>query len=76
MTFASISLATESHIAISIFKGAGNYIFNMCIEDDKTEDLLIALMITRQSYKGNIFILDFNGRNLRHRECKYWPTAK
>lgn len=36
MTFVPVSLTTESHIAISTFRGAGNYICNMCIEDDKT----------------------------------------
>lgn len=35
MTSASVSLTTESHIAISTFRGAGNYICNVCIEDDK-----------------------------------------
>ena len=36
VTFASISLAKESHMAISLFSGAGNCIFTLCVADGKT----------------------------------------
>ena len=57
VTLDSILLAEASHMDIPTFKGVGNYILNMCIEDDKTEYLLTALMITIQPYEGDIIYL-------------------
>ena len=44
--FASIFLAEPSHMEIFLFKRVGNSILNICIEDDKTEYLPTALLIT------------------------------
>lgn len=56
-TLDSILLAEASHMDIPTFKGVGNYILNMCIEDDKTEYFLTALMITIQPYEGDFIYL-------------------
>ena len=53
--FVSIFLAEPSHMEIFLFKRVGS-ILNICIEDDKTEYLPTALLITTQCYEGGIYL--------------------
>ena len=54
--FDSILLAERSHMTIFLFKRVVNFILNICIEDDKTEYLTSALLITTRCYEGGIYL--------------------
>ena len=54
--FDFILLAERSHMATFLFKRVVNFILNICIEDDKTEYLTSALLITTQCYEGGIYL--------------------
>ena len=66
VAFASVSLARESHMAISVFSGAGNGIFTLCIADDKiifvNNPKKTRLCQESQSYE-EFLIINFKIRN-------------